>query len=94
MWSNQNNKTMNDSTEITHELLLRNGWEQIDEDDNKFEIVAYSEMLLPEIIVIACIDGFACFLMYKSDYIGREFNTIGELKAIAKALYKVELTFK
>lgn len=90
----QNNKTMNDSTEITQELLLRNGWTQIDENDNKFEMVAVYETSLPEIISIACIDGFACFLMHKSDYIGREFTTIGELKAIAKALYKVELTFK
>ena len=90
----QINKTMNDSTEITQELLLRNGWELIDENDNKFEMVVVYDTLLHEIIVIACIDGFACFLMHKSDYIGREFTTIGELKAIAKALYKVELTFK
>ena len=91
---------MNDSIEITHELLLRNGWMQIDENDNKFEMfINYEQFetvlsLLPEIITICCVNDFACYLMHGKDYIGRHFTTIGELKAIASALYKVELTFK
>ena len=69
---------MNDSTEITHELLLRNGWENTSAD-----IFRFSGM------TIECIDGFCAQFE-----IGLPFIHIGELKAIAKALYKVELTFK
>ena len=69
---------MNDSTEITHELLLRNGWENTSAD-----IFRFSD------IIIEHIDGFCT-----QCEIGKPFIHIGELKAIAKALYKVELTFK
>ena len=81
----QNNKTMNDSTEITQELLLRNGWTLYKNND----IFQFNG------IILFCIDKFACgILSINQDLIGKAFTTIGELKAIAKALYKVELTFK
>ena len=90
----QNNKTMNDSTEITQELLLRNGWEQKGGYELEFVTKSDDEAEMSTIIVIDCIDNFCCYLIHGKDYIGRHFTTIGELKAIAKALYKVELIFK
>ena len=85
---------MNDSTEITQELLLRNGWTQIGEYELEFIKKSDNEAEMSTIIVIECIDNFCCYLIHGKDYIGSPFTTIGELKAIAKALYKVELTFK
>ena len=70
---------------LTHQLLLRNGWTQID-NENVFEL---------DKIRIFCVDGFTCGLQTKqNELIGEPFTTVGELKAIAKALYKVELEFK
>ena len=73
------------NTEVTQQLLLSNGWIQLDNDD-VFEL---------DKIIIFCVDGFACCLQTKqNELIGEPFTTVGELKAIAKALYKVELEFK
>ena len=74
-----------DQTELTQHLLLNNGWIKID-NDNVFEL---------DKIKIFCADGFTCGLQSKSnDLIGEPFTTVGELKTIAKALYKIELEFK
>ena len=74
-----------DQTELTQQLLIDNGWIQLD-NDNVFEL---------DKIRIFCVDGFACGLQTKqNDLIGDPFITVGELKAIAKALFKVELEFK
>ena len=74
-----------DQTQLTQQLLLSNGWIQLD-NDNVFEL---------DKIRIFCVDGFACGLQTKqNELIGEPFTTVGELKAIAKALYKVELEFK
>ena len=73
------------NTEVTQQLLLSNGWMQLD-NDNVFEL---------DKIRIFCVDGFACGLQTKqNELIGEPFTTVGELKAIAKALYKVEIEFK
>lgn len=72
-------------TELTQQLLLSNGWTQLD-NENVFEL---------DKIRIFCVDGFACGLQTKqNELIGEPFTTVGELKAIASALYKVELDFK
>lgn len=72
-------------TELTQQLLLSNGWIQLD-NDNVFEL---------DKIRIFCVDGFTCGLQTKqNELIGEPFTTAGELKAIAKSLYKVELEFK
>ena len=74
-----------DQTQLTHQLLLRNGWIQLN-NENVFEL---------DKIRIFCVDGFTCGLQTKqNELIGEPFTTVGELKAIAKALYKVELEFK
>ena len=74
-----------DQPELTQQLLLSNGWIQLD-NDNVFEL---------DKIRIFCVDGFACGLQTKqNELIGEPFTTVGELKAIAKALYKVEIEFK
>ena len=74
-----------DQPELTHQLLLRNGWIQLN-NENVFEL---------DKIRIFCVDGFTCGLQTKqNELIGEPFTTVGELKAIAKALYKVELEFK
>lgn len=78
------NKTTN-QTELTQQLLIDNGWIQLD-NENVFEL---------DKIKIFCVDGFACGLQTKqNELIGEPFTTVGELKAIAKSLYKVELEFK
>ena len=74
-----------EQTQLTQQLLLSNGWIQLD-NDNVFEL---------DKIRIFCVDGFTCGLQTKqNEFIGEPFTTVGELKAIAKALYKVELEFK
>lgn len=74
-----------DQTELTQQLLIDNGWIQLD-NDNVFEL---------DKIRIFCVDGFTCGLQTKqNELIGEPFTTVGELKAIAKSLYKVELEFK
>ena len=71
--------------ELTQQLLLNNGWTQLD-NENVFEL---------DKIRIFCVDGFTCGLQTKqNELIGEPFTTVGELKAIAKTLYKVELEFK
>lgn len=82
---------MNDNTEITQELLIRNGW--IDVRGNQFYFDCIDENGVIRCIQIECIDQFYCVLTVKREPLGRFFKTIGELKAIASALYKVELTF-
>ena len=73
------------NTEVTHQLLLSNGWIQLN-NENVFEL---------DKIRIFCVDGFTCGLQTnQNELIGEPFTTVGELKAIAKALYKVELEFK
>lgn len=74
-----------DQTELTQQLLIDNSWTQVN-NENVFEF---------DKIRIFCVDGFTCGLQTnQNELIGEPFTTIGELKAIAKALYKVELTFK
>ena len=74
-----------EQTQLTQQLLLRNGWIQLN-NENVFEL---------DKIRIFCVDGFTCGLQTKqNELIGEPFTTVGELKAIAKALYKVELEFK
>ena len=74
-----------DQTEITQQLLIDNGWTQVN-NDNVFEL---------DKIKIFCVDGFTCGLQTnQNELIGEPFTIIGELKAIAKSLYKVELEFK
>ena len=74
-----------DQSELTQQILLNNGWIQVD-NENIFEL---------DKIRIFCVDGFACGLQTKqNELIGEPFTTTGELKAIAKALYNVELDFK
>lgn len=74
-----------EQTQLTQRLLLSNGWTRLD-NDNIFEL---------DKIKIFCVDGFICGLQTKqNELIGEPFTTVGELKAIAKALYKVELEFK
>ena len=69
---------INDNTPITAEILLRNGW-----DNTSGDIFRFSGMTVEHI------DGFCT--QYE---IGLPFIYIGELKAIARALYKVELKFE
>ena len=73
---------INDNTPITDEILIRNGWK-----------LAYNEYEFGKIAIEAN-EGFACWLRYDGWNIGEPFFTIGELKSIAKALYKVELKFE
>lgn len=74
-----------DQAELTQQLLIDNGWTQVN-NDNVFEL---------DKIKIFCVDGFCCGLQTKqNELIGEPFTTVGELKAIAKSLYKVELEFK
>lgn len=76
---------MDDKTEITQELLKRNGWKQIG-DSPYFET--------PD-MTIFCYNGFCCGLVTeKMRVIGSHFITVGELKDIARSLFKIELTFK
>ena len=77
--------SITDQPELTQQLLLSNGWIQLN-NENVFEL---------DKIRIFCVDGFTCGLQTKqNELIGEPFTTVGELKAIAKALYKVELEFK
>ena len=74
-----------DQYELNQQLLLNNGWIQLN-NENVFEL---------DKIRIFCVDGFTCGLQTKqNELIGEPFTTVGELKAIAKSLYKVELEFK
>lgn len=76
-----------DNTPITAEILSNNGW-----SNPLNNIMAF---ISDDVIFgIKVNEGFACWLKYNGDTIGREFTTIGELKAIAKALYKIELKFE
>ena len=73
---------INDQTPITSDILVRNGW---NEDYDRY----WFENMCVEVK-----DGFSCWLYFLDENIGEPFYTIGELKAIAKALYKVELKFE
>ena len=70
---------INDQTPITSDILLRNGWR---------EMLSWYQL---EDIQVEVEDGFACWICSGMVSIGKPFYTIGELKAIAKALYKIEL---
>ena len=74
---------INDQTPITSDILVRNGWEYIAVDGYSFEGID-----------IEVKEGFACWICYMNGRVGKDFYTIGELKSIAKALYKVELKFE
>lgn len=77
--------TIPDQSELTQQILIDNGWTQVN-NDNVFEL---------DKIKIFCVNGFGCGLQTKqNELIGEPFNTVGELKSIASALYKVELEFK
>ena len=83
---------INDNTPITAEILLRNGWDKTGGYD--FETSKAIDDDMSWIIKIRCVDSFACFLLIDNNIHGEPFYTIGELKAIARALYKVELKFE
>lgn len=74
---------INDQTPITSDILVRNGWEYIAVDGYSFEGID-----------IEVKEGFACWICCMNRSVGKDFYTIGELKSIAKALYKVELKFE
>lgn len=83
---------INDQTPITSDILVRNGWTKTGVCD--FSAFKDVDDDMSWIIKIRCINSFACFLLVDNSIHGEPFYTIGELKSIAKALYKVELKFE
>lgn len=80
--------------ELTHKLLLDNGWEQLGTQGKEFLFECVENYEVVRRIEICCIEGFCSWLMINGLSYGEGFTTTEELQAIFKALFKFDLKFE
>lgn len=87
-------RRLTNSTLLTEDILRDNGWRVNDYAGYAtfYLLIEYSDVALGDSIHLSMFNG-QMHLEFASCTIGHSFTTVGELRAIGKALFKTNLPF-